>query len=661
MTVCLLTAVLAAGMPAEASEAAGTEETSGSGWFTVGNMTHLTGDFFTGLWGNSTSDLDVRYLIHGYDLIRWDSSKGLFVMDPSAVENISVTEDEKGDRIFRMTLCRDLRYSDGSAITAKDYVFSILLSACPQIRELGGDTQKLAYISGFDAFNREETPFLSGVRLEDEYVFSVKVDHEYLPYFYELARMDFMPYPIAEIAPGFTVKDDGEGAYIAASETANAKGEGFSSRLLRETVLDPETGYRTHPAVTSGPYCLDSFDGETAVFTRNPEYKGDWEGNKPVPDHLVYTLSDNKSLAEDLKEGRFSIVNKVANKDALNEALALVREDDRFSSCSYPRSGLSFITFCGEHPALSSLAVRKAAAFCMDQEKIAEGYEGPYGVTVNGYYGIGQWMVNCLTTGMYPLKDPETADEKDDYDAMRKAWEALSLEDLPSYATGERIKDIETAVTLLEEDGWTLNKEGGPFDPAKDKVRCKRMGDDLVSLELKLGYPQGNAIGELFPEYLVKPLEEAGILLSLEELPMEKLFREYYGWSGETEDSETSGDESPSCDMLYLATNFDLVFDPVQCFSVGDDGISRWKHTQISDEELYQLASEMLHTVSGDALGYCTRWVAFQKRFAEVLPVLPVYSNVYFDIYAANLQDYRPSEQMNWPQAFMQASWKEEP
>ena len=34
----------------------------------VGNPTPMDGKFFTYCWGNATSDIDVRYLIHGYNV-----------------------------------------------------------------------------------------------------------------------------------------------------------------------------------------------------------------------------------------------------------------------------------------------------------------------------------------------------------------------------------------------------------------------------------------------------------------------------------------------------------------------------------------------------------------------------------------------------------------
>jgi len=42
----------------------------------VGSTTRMSGDFFAGLWSSNTADIDVRALLHGYDLIRWNGNGG---------------------------------------------------------------------------------------------------------------------------------------------------------------------------------------------------------------------------------------------------------------------------------------------------------------------------------------------------------------------------------------------------------------------------------------------------------------------------------------------------------------------------------------------------------------------------------------------------------
>ena len=67
----------------------------------------------------------------------------------------------------------------------------------------------------------------------------------------------------------------------------------------------------------------------------------------------------------------------------------------------------------------------------------------------------------------------------------------------------------------------------------------------------------------------------------------------------------------------------------------------------------------MRKTEPGDALGYCTKWVAFQQRWAEVLPAVPVYSGVYFDFFTSKLQNYAIGANISWAQAIVGAYLKE--
>ena len=41
----------------------------------VGHPTITKGDFFTEMFGNDTADIDVRALIHGYNLVNWTRTR----------------------------------------------------------------------------------------------------------------------------------------------------------------------------------------------------------------------------------------------------------------------------------------------------------------------------------------------------------------------------------------------------------------------------------------------------------------------------------------------------------------------------------------------------------------------------------------------------------
>ena len=62
---------------------------------TVGNPTPMDGKFFTGMWGNATSDIDVRSLVHGYYLTTWGSEEGLFRKSNHVVSGMMIADDRR--------------------------------------------------------------------------------------------------------------------------------------------------------------------------------------------------------------------------------------------------------------------------------------------------------------------------------------------------------------------------------------------------------------------------------------------------------------------------------------------------------------------------------------------------------------------------------------
>ncbi len=598
---------------------------------TVGNTTPMGGSFFTGMWSKNTADIDVRDLLHGYDLVYWDGEDAVFRTDPSVVSGIAVTENDAGDRTYLFALQNDLLYSDGTPVTAWDYAFSVLLRISPLIEELGGVPETMDYLVGSEAYRKGMSPVLAGVRVLADRSLSITLDHEALPFFYEMGLLSCIPYPIGEIAPGVVVKDDGNGIYLA-NEDETVQEPVFTADLLRRTILDPQTGYASHPRVTSGPYVLTAWAGDTAEFVLNPYYKGNAAGEKPTIQTLTYTATTNEMMIDALRSGELGLVNKVTRAQEIREGIALMTQGTHRMS-NYPRSGLSYLSFFCEKPALASEKVRQAIAWCLDRDAFALDYTGTFGLRADGYYGVGQWMVGIvngtITPELAPPEDETDAEAVAAYEAELKAWEELSLDDLTVYTL-----DVDQARTLLEQDGWILNEDG---------IREKTIDGETVLLDLLLLCPEVNNIAETFEELLVPNLAEAGIRLRIETVPMAEILRVAY----------TPGDRE--ADMIFLASNFDAVFTPAAYFASPDGEAPTWSFTRQEDEELFKRAVAMQKTEPGKVLEYVQHWITFQERFNETLPMLPLYSNIYFDFYVPELQHYTIAENSTWSQAIVGA------
>ena len=609
---------------------------------TVGNATPMDGKFFTGMWGNATTDIDVRTLVNSYYLTIWGYDTGFFKANPVTVAGLSVVDNTKRYRKYRFQLADDLFYSDGTQITAWDYAFSVLFQIAPEISELGGLPMDLSYLEGYEEYVSGQVPYLAGVRVFDDLNIEFSVKPEALPYFFELYRLGFLPYPIHEIAPGCKVFDEGNGVYIG-NEDPDVIEKIFSTELLKATVMDPDNGYLSHPTVGSGPYVLTSWDGTTCTFEINPHFKGNQEGFKPSIPKLRFTLAENDTMIEKLEAGEFQLLNKVVRKDVIEKGSALVSAGKGFALTNYPRVGLSFIVFTPDSPALQEQNVRQAINWCMDKDAMRDDYTHLYGMTMDGMIGIGQWMYGMVMgTEDYPeiLPDNPTEYEQEEYDERITAWKNLSLDGVKHYEL-----DVKKACELLDANGWTMNENGARFTAGRDEVRCKKIHGEMVTLDLTCAYPAENIMAAAMEEYFIPYLKEAGIRLNLVPMEMKELLRAY------------NDRDIEDIDMFYLADDFNIEFDPQLFFLAGDPNVVKedtlaWAHARMA-----RYARRMCETVPSDALGFVEKWITFQEKLSELLPLIPVYSNVYYDFYTSDLMNYDIIKYITWGDAIVPANY----
>ncbi|MDO5436308.1 MAG: ABC transporter substrate-binding protein [Clostridia bacterium] len=586
-----LAILLAAALLCCAIPAAGTmEDTVKYTTLNVGTTTAFNGNFFSSAWGDNIADMDVRMLIHGLSPVCWDNDNGTYVFDEHVVGGKLVTEDADGNLTYILYFDDDLYYSDGTPVTAKDYAFAILLSAAKEMAEAGGGRMDGSSILGFADYDSGAVPYLKGLRLPGGNCLSVTIDAAYRPYFYELAILDVNPVPIDVIAPGCSVTDDGEGAAISGPFTAD---------LLRQTMLAEGTGYMSYPTVTSGPYMLESYSGDKVVLKANPYYKGNKNGNRPTVPQIVFRTVTNESIIGELENETLDLAVRCTRQDTIAAGIELTGRNI-CGMVNYARNGLSYFAFCCERPAVSDAAVRRAVMLCTDRDRITEAYTGAYGLKADGWYGMGQWMFSRLDG---------------------------QVEGITTYAC-----DVEEAKKVLEDAGWIAGEDG---------IRCREIDGETVRLELKLIYPEGNTIADLLDESMTSALKEAGIALTAEAAGMDELLLRYYRI------------KDRDCDMIYLATNFGVVFDPALTYDPAAGELNNL--SSLTDEELYELALDMRKTEPGDLDAYMTKWQAFQAKWTELLPAVPVYSNVYFDFFNTALHEYTMYGNAGWAQAIVDA------
>lgn len=616
LAACLLTGI-AGGCLAEDGEIRWAEEERAR--LRTGNPTPMQGKFFTGMWGGTTSDMDARDLLHGYAPVCYDIGLSKFRFDHSVIQDAAIMDDAEGNRTYMLVLYDDLKWSSGEPITAWDYAFSILFCMDPAIAETGGTPMDAGWIRGAEEYLNGKSRTLSGVRVITDQIIQIEAKAEAFPYFYELSRLMIHPYPAVSIAPGIQVKDDGEGIFLT---------EKLTAEMIRSTVLDPETGYLAHPTIVSGPYKMEEYTGESAKFTINPYYKGTEEGILPRIGEIEYTLAKNEDMIGKLLDGEYGLLNKVTFSKSIQDGIAgRASENYTITADNYARSGLTMIWFTEGSPAVQEPEVRKAIALSFDREGFTENYTGPYGMTIDGMYGLGQWMYQ-LGAGMIGAPIDESLPEKEAA-AMTKAYKALTLEGLTKYSL-----DTVEAAWMLDKAGWKKNGNG---------IRSKEINGTQQELRITIGIPENEEARAGLETALISPLAEIGIAAGIRTMTMAEIGAVYRG-------------ESTAADMIYLGEDFTILFDPgILKPTTADAEKAAEGSLPAVKNELYGMAQEMVKTEPDDILGFMQKWIKLQERITETLPLIPVYSNVYFDFFSRELHNYRIEEKATWGAAIVES------
>ena len=566
----------------------------------IGSVTEMSGMFMGNFWGNNTVDMDIRRLLHQYNTVE-RTLFGQLTPNDITVERFEITRDAQGNRVYTITLHDDLFFSDGSRVTAKDYLYVQLMEASSLMDDVGATVKEYNYLVGYEEYFSGETNILKGARLIDDRTFAIIVRPQALPYYWELSYAAIQPFAMKEISPGTDVRDDGQGAYLVNRPT----GAELNARLFT-----PGFGYASYSKATTGPYKLDSYDPVTSVatFSINPYFKGNANGIKPAIPKLVVRQMESDKIVSELASGELTIANKVSSAAAITGAI-----DGGHQASVYPRTGLAYVAFAMEAGPASELSIRQAVAHSLDKQAVVDEFLGEYGEPVDGYYGRGQWMFQAVKGRRDNLK---------------------------RYST-----DQTAARRMLEKAGYTLDALGEPFTPQEGAVRYKKEDGELKPLSLRFLITPNNEPAEILVRQLEDNLVPLGVELIVERAPMNQLLRRFYR------------QEERGYDLVFLASDFDTYFDPFFTFNVADQYQGSLNHTGAKDTALMNDALVMRRTPHDQNVLYLARWRAFQERFTEVLPLIPIYSNDYHDLFRSEIGNYHPEDFSSFAEAIVEATY----
>ena len=466
----------------------------------IGNTTELSGNLRHSTFGVSSpaaSDLDIDGLINGYSTVV-ANKVGDYQYDSTVVESHEDTVNEDGTRTFTVKIKNDLKFSDGTPITAKNFLYFLMAFSTPitATKEGGGsNTAGQAYVgykeySQFDGTNDGKIIYkkdkdgkdttdvdytiskkFKGVRLIDEYTYSLTATEDYATYFYGITLAGLSPTAKAMYMGNNDVKDDGDGCYIVEAENAadkfyNTKTEDkvtsytFASYIRKSATNTNQADEDKIPF--TGAYMIDNYDkaNKTCTLVRNDQYKGNFEGQKGGFDKIVYIQIVSETQLTQLEQGQVNVVAGITGGTDTDAALKLVREKpDSFASVDYARAGYGKLGFRSDFGPAMFQEVRQAIAYSIDRPAFAKQFNGGYGGVVDGPYYTGAWMYKeALKEGM----------KLDVYTAS-----------------------VDSAIEVLEDGGWTYNYKGEKYK-AGDGIRYKKLsGAELTYNNLHFASQDG--------------------------------------------------------------------------------------------------------------------------------------------------------------------------
>ena len=417
----------------------------------LGSSTELSGAFRAASWGKSnpgSADLDIENLTSGYSTVQTIEDGSMIWNMMALAEEPTSVKNEDGSLTYTIKIKDDLVFSDGSAITAKNYIASTLANSTAVSVAAGGTgIAGLNYV-GYDEFKAYEGEgdkvYFEGVKLIDDYTFSITLLPEYANYYYSMAYVSFGPTPLAlYLGENDIVVDENGSCGLSDGFYAKAAKDGVDSFTMADVIVANLKWNSDLP--WSGPYVVSNYDESAliATLTRNENYPGDDARGTASIDTITYVKIVSETQTDQFKSGQVDVLAGITGGAETDAALALVQENpDKFAETHYDRAGYGFIGLRCDLGPTSFTAVRQAMMYTINRPEFAQTFTGGYGSVVHGPYYTG-------------------------YSAYKAVEDEILLN---QYAYSS-----DSAIAVLEEGGWIYNDKGQEFVAGTDAVRYKKL------------------------------------------------------------------------------------------------------------------------------------------------------------------------------------------
>lgn len=628
--------------------ACGEGKKKADGQVVIGTSTEASGDWaYSAFTRNpNATDNEVVKLTDDMNTIDTDQH-GDYVINKTVVKSYERIEEENGNVTFKFVINDGLKFNNGEAVTAENFVAWTMFLVSPAGKEMGVVSATYNMLPGGLAYRNGETNVLSAVRLYDEKTFSITIaktgedgETNYLPYYYDLGYGAMQAVNLTYwFGEGWSVKDDGEGVYFV-----NADGKEFTAETVGETVKAGR--FATGNRVTAGPYNLVSYDQSSSeiVLEVNENYNGNFEGQKPGIQKLVIVKTSDDTVMDMISTGQIQIYSGIADGAQVNAVLDLIEAGTIDSSPSqYDRAGYGYFGFACDLGPTQFTEFRQAVAYLLDRVEFAQTFCKGWGSVVHGPY--------CTAFSMTSKTDIDKKVNHYDYNP-------------------------EKAVELLKQAGFVYNADGSDYVDGSGEVRYAKVTEEqakyyesfnkvladgtiLMPATINWASSEGNSVSDLLTTMLASSdaTKAAGVSIVKTEMTFPSLLSYMY----RQETNGAVGDFSvPTYNMFNLATGYNGgVYDESYNWTTDPEYIEQGYNVQhLYDKELDKLSMDMVYGVEpGDEATYLSLWEKYIIRWNELLPMVPLYSNKYVTVYPNTIDNYAEDSFWGFERAILYANW----
>lgn len=628
--------------------ACGEGKKKADGQVVIGTSTEASGDWAYSAFVRNPNATDKAVMTLTDDMTTVDSDQhGDYGINKTVVKSYERIEEENGNVTYKFVINDGLKFNNGEAVTAQNFVAWTMFVTSPAGKEMGVVSATYNMLPGGLAYRNGETNVLSAVRLYDEKTFSITIaktgedgETSYLPNYYDITYAAMQAVNLTYwFGEGWSVKDDGEGVYFV-----NADGKEFTAETVGETV--EAARFATGNRVTAGPYNLVSFDQSSReiVLEVNENYNGNFEGQKPGIQKLVIVKTSEDTVMDMITTGQIQIYSQIADGSEVNAVMDLIEAGTINSSTSqYDRAGYGYFGFACDLGPTQFTEFRQAIAYLLDRVEFAQTFCKGWGSVVHGPY--------CTAFTMTAKTDIEKKINHYDYNP-------------------------EKAVELLKQAGFVYNADGSDYVDGSGEVRYAKVTEEqakyyesfnkvladgtiLMPATVNWASSEGNAVSALLSTMLANSdaTKAAGVSIVKTEMTFPSLLSYMY----RQETNGAVGDFTvPTYNMFNLATGYNGgVYDESYNWTLDPEYIEQGMNVRhLYDKELDKLSMDMVYGVEpGDEATYLSLWEKYIIRWNELLPMVPLYSNIYVTVYPNTIDNYAEDSFWGFERAILYANW----